>query len=944
MFRKKTYNKNVKRIIIGIVLILFLLAGWMRLIIKKEERSDKMNFYLLSTKERIEQTLRNSHTACITLAMAINDNGEPQNFEAIAEELIRNNKDFDAVQLVPNGVIKYIYPLEGNESAIGLDILNNTNDPTVSFDAIKTISDRRVLFSGPIYLKQGGVGIVGRIPIFKNNSFWGFSAVVIKLSTFLDNVGLSKWTNEEFSVQFSSTNPLNKTKQFYIEENPIPHDHNFVETVLSNDNWKLYIIDNKRGSFYQDLALESFFLITLFLLCIYGIEFFFKKFIFLEERVSLQENKLLENEKLFKAVFDGAAIGLMRINKQSRCIELANHHFSKMLGYEENELIGKTTSQISFPEDRMINEVNLGLLASNNINYFTVQKRYLHKEGYVVWCNLTVSEFTDKNNEIEYYLGVVENINERKVIEQKNKVNQKRYESLFDDSPIPMWEEDFSDIKTYLNELNIQERNRDKIVEYLKNNPEIIKNCLKRIKIIDVNRACLELHQAENKNELIQNLKNIFPEEAYLTFYNQLASIVLNEKQFKEETLTLTIDKKIKKYINFQWNVVRGFENSYERVIITTEDISERKQQEIVVKNSQEKINDLINTIEGIVWEVEKIDFMPIFISDKVEAILGYKKEKWLNDPEFWRNRIYEEDREQVVKDYFSLSKQSDQFTQEYRMVCNDGKLIWIRNYISVVRNSELKSTVRGIMVEITKFNEVKNNLKASLEILTNQNKRLLNFSHIVSHNLRSHSSNILAISNLIETTECGKEKDEYFKMIAEVAHELNQTLSNLNQLTISEENPNSQKGVLNLFEAVESGIVYQRIAIKLAKASVENTIPKDIHISFNEDFLNNVIFNLLSNALKFRDPEKKTKVIFEAAIKNNHLVFEISDNGLGIDLEKHKSKLFQMNKIFHRNISTRGVGLFMTKNKIEAMGGTIEVESKEGIGTKFIIKMPVIN
>lgn len=944
MFRKKTYNKSVKRIIIGIVLILFLLAGWMRLIIKKEERLDKMNFYLLSTKERIEQTLRNSHTACITLAMAINDNGEPQNFEAIAEELIRNNKDFDAVQLVPNGVIKYIYPIEGNEKALGLDIINNTNDPTVSFDAIKTISDRRILFSGPIFLKQGEIGIVGRIPVFKNNSFWGFSAVVIKLSTFLDNVGLSKWPNEEFSVQFSSTNPLNKTKQFYIEENPIPYDHNFVETILSNDNWKLYIVDNKRGTFYQDLALESFFLITLFLLCVYGIEFFFKKFVFLEERVSIQESKLLENEKLFKAVFDGAAIGLMRINKQSRCIELANHHFSKMLGYEENELIGKTTSQISFPEDRMMNEVNLGLLARNSINYFTVQKRYLHKEGHVVWCNLTVSEFTDKNNEIEYYLGVVENINERKVIEQKNKVNQKRYESLFDDSPIPMWEEDFSDIKTYLNELNIQETNRDKIVEYLKNNPEIIKNCLKRIKIIDVNRACLELHQAKNKNELIQNLKNIFPEEAYATFYNQLASIILNEKQFKEETLTLTIDKKTKKDINYQWNVVRGFENKYERVIITTEDISERKQHEIVVKNSQEKINDLINTIEGIVWEVEKIDFMPIFISDKVEAIFGYKKEKWLNDPEFWRNRIYEEDREKVVKDYFSLSKESDQFTQEYRMVCKDGKLIWIRNYISVVRNSELKSTVRGIMVEITKFKEVKINLKASLEILTNQNKRLLNFSHIVSHNLRSHSSNILAISNLIEETECGKEKDEYFKMIAEVANELNQTLSNLNQLTISEENPNSQKGIVNLFEAVESGVAYQRIAIKLAKATVVNTIPKDIYISFNEDFLNNVIFNLLSNALKFRDADKKTKVVFQASITNNHLVFEIIDNGLGIDLEKHKSKLFQMNKIFHRNISTRGVGLFMTKNKIEAMGGTIDVESKEGIGTKFIIKMPVIN
>ncbi|WP_291116660.1 PAS domain S-box protein [Flavobacterium sp. UBA6135] len=942
ILKKDLFYRSIKSVVIGVLFILFIIVGWMRLVIHKEERIDKMNFYLFSTKDRIEQTLKNSHTACITLAMTINDKGEPHNFEQIAEELIKSNKDFDAVQLVPGGIIKYVYPLEGNEKALGLNILNKKEDPIISYEANKTILQKNIYFSGPFELEQGGVGIVGRVPVFKNNAFWGFSAVMIKLSTFLDNVGLSKWQNEEFSIQFSKTNPFDKSKQFYVKEHPSPYDYNYVTTELSNESWKLYIIDNKRGAFFFDLLLEFVMFLCLFLLCVIGIDYFFKKFIFLEQKLSLQEDKLLENEKLFKAVFDGAAIGLIRINKQSRKIELANDHFNKMLGYEADELLGKTTSQISFPEDRMLNEVNLGLLAQNSITHFTVQKRYLHKEGYPVWCNLTVSEFTDNKN-TEYYLGVVENISHQKEIELKNIFNQIRFESLFNDSPIPMWEEDFSEIKAYLNSLNLSEKNENELTEYLNHNPAVIENCIEKIKVIEVNTACVKLHEAENKKHLIQNLKNLFPSEAYETFKNQICSILLNKKHFKEETFTLTINGQLK-HINFQWKVMTEFENNYERVIITTEDITERKHQEQLVKISQEKINNLINTIEGIVWEVEKEGFVPVFISDKVEIILGYNKENWLNDPQFWLNIIYEEDREKVIKDYFALSRESNQFTQEYRMVNKRGNLIWIRNYISIVKNTGSNDKVRGIMIEITKFKEVQLNLNASLEIVTNQNKRLLNFSHIVSHNLRSHSSNILAISHLIENTACEIEKNDYFKMIRDVAFELNHTLSNLNQLTISEDNPNSKKNVINLYGAVESGIAYQKMAIELSKATIENNISKDLFISFNADYLNNVIYNLLSNALKFRNTEKKTIVRFKAFAKENYLFFEIIDNGLGIDLQKNKSKLFQMNKIFHLNISTRGLGLFMTKNKIEAMGGTIDVESKVGIGTKFTVKMPIIN
>ncbi len=90
---------------------------------------------------------------------------------------------------------------------------------------------------------------------------------------------------------------------------------------------------------------------------------------------------------------------------------------------------------------------------------------------------------------------------------------------------------------------------------------------------------------------------------------------------------------------------------------------------------------------------------------------------------------------------------------------------------------------------------------------------------------------------------------------------------------------------------------------------------------------------------IKYADPEKEDKKVEITGAETPHEIKLIySDNGLGINLEKHGTKLFGMYKTFHRNSDSRGIGLFITKNQIEAMGGRVEVESTPGEGTKFTI------
>ena len=103
--------------------------------------------------------------------------------------------------------------------------------------------------------------------------------------------------------------------------------------------------------------------------------------------------------------------------------------------------------------------------------------------------------------------------------------------------------------------------------------------------------------------------------------------------------------------------------------------------------------------------------------------------------------------------------------------------------------------------------------------------------------------------------------------------------------------------------------------------------------------YLESILLNLVSNAIKYRQPDINPLVIVKSYIKDGFKTLAVKDNGQGIDLEKYGTKVFGLYKTFHANPQAHGIGLFMTKNQVEAMGGSIQVESEPGLGTTFIIK-----
>jgi signal transduction histidine kinase len=127
--------------------------------------------------------------------------------------------------------------------------------------------------------------------------------------------------------------------------------------------------------------------------------------------------------------------------------------------------------------------------------------------------------------------------------------------------------------------------------------------------------------------------------------------------------------------------------------------------------------------------------------------------------------------------------------------------------------------------------------------------------------------------------------------------------------------------------------------SIKLKGVQVLNYVPSTVEVFCVPSYLESIMLNLVTNAIKYSDPNKdQPKIIFTTDITDDFVVLNVKDNGLGIDLEKHKDSIFGLYKTFHRNSDARGVGLYLTKNQIENMGGKIELESTLNFGTTFKI------
>jgi PAS domain S-box-containing protein len=287
------------------------------------------------------------------------------------------------------------------------------------------------------------------------------------------------------------------------------------------------------------------------------------------------------------------------------------------------------------------------------------------------------------------------------------------------------------------------------------------------------------------------------------------------------------------------------------------------------------------------------------------------------------------------------LRKEISSYSMEKRYIHKTKEIVWVQLNVSLVWKDDTPLYFVSQIKNITDRKQAEQEQKKTMLIINDQNNRLVNFAHIVSHNLRSHSSNFQIMLKLLAETSNEEEKKEIISLLLQNADHLSQTIDNLNEVVKVQLNSHQHKKALNLEQEIKKVLLSIKAIAEEQKSSFSLDVDPNISVFCNPAYLDSILLNILTNAIKYRSPNRTPKIEIKVYSVQGEMALEIADNGIGIDLDRHGSELFGMYKTFNQNKDARGIGLFITKNQVEAQGGRIEVESQVNTGTTFRVYLP---
>ncbi|MCB0502734.1 MAG: HAMP domain-containing histidine kinase [Bacteroidetes bacterium] len=234
---------------------------------------------------------------------------------------------------------------------------------------------------------------------------------------------------------------------------------------------------------------------------------------------------------------------------------------------------------------------------------------------------------------------------------------------------------------------------------------------------------------------------------------------------------------------------------------------------------------------------------------------------------------------------------------------------------------------------------ELETVIKDRTHELTQQKNNLSDIAHILSHNLRAPIANLFSLFEIYDLKESDQERKETLDKLKFVVESLNKKVDRMAEVV------DWQTGEVTNQRLLVSDSI--KVVLDTFKPLIEETQTK-VNLSFNnansinypKPYLDSLFNNLIGNSIKYRDPDKINEISITTSKTKDGILIDYSDNGIGIDLEKYRDKVFGLNQTFHENKDAQGIGLYLVKHHVESLGGTIDIESKVGVGTKFKINL----
>jgi PAS domain S-box-containing protein len=627
------------------------------------------------------------------------------------------------------------------------------------------------------------------------------------------------------------------------------------------------------------------------------------------------EIALLESEERFRSTFENAGAGIALCDVQGNFLEI-NQKFAEITGYANDELVGQSYQLITHPDDVDIDREQIQQILREEIQNYSIEKRYIRKDGSVVWVTLSASLERDLDRNPTRLIAVIQDISERWRLADELRRAKERLDVAVQGSNLTIWEFDMPDgqidtsVVSFIN-----------VWEPLGYDPSEMPK--------DFRAAFAQtLHPADQERvgrELQQALYG-------------------NQRDFESE---YRIRRKDNTHL---WTLARGIilrneQGAPIRFIGSSVDITQIKTVEEALRESEARFR---GTFENAAVGVAHVNADGRFlrVNQKYTEIVGYPRERLIGSR--FVEVIHPDDGPAAEQSLSKLaSGEIQSYSREERIIRSDGETVWTNVSVSFQRDAA-GAPLHSIAViqDISLRKQLENELREAKEAAEAANRAKDEFLANVSHEIRTPMNAILGMTELVLDTPLADDQRQSLRTVESAAGNLLGLINDLLDFSKIEAGRFELEAEDFSLRAV-LGDTLRALAIRAHRKGLDliSNVRPEVQDALVGDSgrLRQIVLNLVGNAIKFTE---RGEVVIDVSVASGPapkgmvwLRFDVRDTGIGISEDKQQAifRAFeQADSSTTRKYGGTGLGLTISAQLAKLMGGAISVHSEPGKGSVF--------
>ncbi len=659
-----------------------------------------------------------------------------------------------------------------------------------------------------------------------------------------------------------------------------------------------------------------------------------------------EKNRIMDglrrSEKRYRDLLESMHEGILVTNVEGDILE-NNASVRILLGYDKNRLREKNYWDLTPSFWQPLEKKIFRELMEDGVEK-KYEKEFVHADGRMVITEVHALRLRSGGleKETENIWIFIRDITQEKGSEREILERELKYRTILEYSPVPLMSEDYSAIREYLWQLG--NLGVDDVRSYLYRHPDEVRKMVQMVKPLEVSQKALEFFEVGSIEELVEVYKQQKYTDDFIEAVTELLSAFLKgDNVFETEITSLTRYGKQKR-VNIKWVLVPGHELSWDMVLVAISDLSERLKYEdrlqvlsSAIYNSPASV--VITDPEGTIE----------YVNPKFTEVTGYTSDEAIGqNPRILKSGNLPDS---FYKELWDTITQGEVWQGEFENKKKNGEIFWEHASIAGIRNKrgEIAHYV-AIKEDITERKATELELIRAKEKAEESDRLKTAFLANMSHEIRTPLNAIIGFTEMLHSDTLDPQlREEYFAIINQSSQALLHLIDDIIDVAKIEAGhirivPH-KVDIISLLKELHIS-AKRDIMVNGKDVEVLLKVPWDGEFTVSVDSfrLKQILQNILNNAVKFTE---KGEIEFGFRLKrgDTEIRFFVRDTGVGIPRDQQEvifERFRQADDSSTRKYGGTGLGLWVARNLVELMGGTITVKSDPGVGSTFFVDLPL--